>query len=156
MLPRNRPSLVIEVDFAPGGIDHLANTDTSEREHFTGVGTRHSAGPFGALLSAATHHAVEVVLDPVTAKLNLSSKLLARLGDRNGSSAIDVDELRLIGEARSDKEILEDALTKWRACVDGFWMSLIDPKRSWNRLAAETTIARVDLSTDSGSIGPGR
>jgi len=33
---------------------------------------------------------------------------------------------------------------------------VIDPKRSWNRLAAETTIARVDLSTDSGSIGPGR
>jgi hypothetical protein len=28
--------------------------------------------------------------------------------------------------------------------------------RPWNRLAAETTIARVDLSTDSGSIGPGR
>ena len=31
-----------------------------------------------------------------------------------------------------------------------------DPKQSWNCLAAETTIARVDLSTDSGSIGPGR
>ena len=31
-----------------------------------------------------------------------------------------------------------------------------DPKRTWHRLAAETTIARVDLSTDSGSIGPGR
>jgi hypothetical protein len=35
-------------------------------------------------------------------------------------------------------------------------LSAFDPKRSWNRLAAETTIARVDLSTDSGSIGPGR
>jgi hypothetical protein len=36
------------------------------------------------------------------------------------------------------------------------FFNTIDPKRSWNRLAAEMTIARVDLSTDSGSISPGR